>query len=127
MNVSRRWLEEFLRRPLEANDLARRLQMLGAAGDAIEPLHPGLEQVVIGLVESVRQHPNADRLSPCVVNAGSGQTHNVVCGAPNVTAGKKYPFAPVGTTLPGGLKLEKRKIRGGVSPRRLRSPQERGA
>ena len=126
MNVSRRWLEAFLRRPLEANDLARRLTMLGAAVDAIEPLHPGLEQVVIGLVESVRQHPNADRLSLCVVNAGSGQTHNVVCGAPNVTAGKKYPFAPVGTTLPGGLKLEKRKIRGETSEGMLCSARELG-
>ncbi|HEY7029156.1 MAG TPA: phenylalanine--tRNA ligase subunit beta [Gemmatimonadales bacterium] len=126
MNVSRRWLEEFLRRPLEANDLARRLTMLGAAVDAIEPLHPGLEQVVIGLVESVRQHPNADRLSLCVVNAGSGQTANVVCGAPNVTAGKKYPFARVGTTLPGGLKLEKRKIRGETSEGMLCSAKELG-
>jgi EMAP domain len=126
MNVSRRWLEEFLRRPLEANDLARRLTMLGAAVDAIEPLHPGLEQVVIGLVETVRQHPNADRLSLCVVNAGSGQTHNVVCGAPNVTAGKKYPFARVGTTLPGGLKLEKRKIRGETSEGMLCSARELG-
>src|SRR5262249_45935234 len=126
MNVSRRWLEEFLRRPLEANDLARRLTMLGAAVDAIAPLHPGLEQVVIGLVESVRQHPNADRLSLCVVNAGSGPTLNVVCGAPNVTAGKKYPFARVGTTLPGGLKLEKRKIRGETSEGMLCSARELG-
>ena len=80
--------------------------MLGAAVDAIEPLHPGLEQVVIGLVESVRQHPNADRLRLCVVNDGTAERLNVVCGAPNVTAGKKYPFARIGTTLPGGLTLE---------------------
>ena len=62
MNVSRRWLEGFLRRPLEADDVVRRLAMLGAPVDAVEPLHPGLEAIVVGRVESVAPHPNADRL-----------------------------------------------------------------
>jgi phenylalanyl-tRNA synthetase beta chain len=81
MNVSRRWLEEFLRRPLEARDVAARLAMLGAPVDAIEPLHAGLEQIRIAFVEDVRPHPNADRLRLCTVDAGTGARLNVVCGA----------------------------------------------
>lgn len=126
MNVSRRWLEAFLRRPLDAADVARRLAGLGAAVDAIEPLHPGLGAVVVGLVREVRPHPNADRLRLCEVDDGSGEVRHVVCGAPNVTAGSKYPFARVGTTLPGGVTLERRKIRGEVSEGMLCSARELG-
>ncbi len=126
MKLSRKWLEAFLRRPLEARDVAQRLAMLGAPADAIEPLHRELEAVVIGLVEEVRPHPNADRLRITTVEDGSGTKKQVVCGAPNVTAGKKYPFARVGTTLPGGLKLDERKIRGELSQGMLCSAKELG-
>lgn len=126
MNVSRRWLEAFLRRPLEANDLAARLAMLGVTCDAIVPLHPGLDQVVVGLVESVRPHPNADRLRLCDVDDGSASRLHVVCGAPNVAAGKKYPFARIGVTLPGGLTLARRAIRGETSEGMLCSAKELG-
>lgn len=126
MNASRLWLEAFLRRRLDAEDLARRLAMLGVPCDAIEPLHPGLAQVVVGQVESVRPHPNADRLRLCVVNDGSTERRHVVCGAPNVAEGRKYPFARVGVTLPGGVTLERRKIRGEVSEGMLCSARELG-
>jgi phenylalanyl-tRNA synthetase beta chain len=126
MNASRRWLEAFLRQRLDSADLARRLAMLGVPVDAIEPQHPGLEQVVIGLVESVRPHPNADRLRLCMVNDGTETRLNVVCGAPNVLAGKKYPFARIGVTLPGGVTLERRKIRGEPSEGMLCSARELG-
>ena len=126
MNVSRRWLEAFLRRPLESADVASRLAALGATVDAVEELHPGLGQVVVGLVRDTRPHPNADRLRLCDVDDGSGTLRHVVCGAPNVAAGRKYPFAPVGATLPGGLTLEKRKIRGEVSEGMLCSARELG-
>ncbi len=126
MNVSRRWLEAFLRRPLESADVASRLAALGATVDAVEELYPGLRQVVVAQVLEVRPHPNADRLRLCDVDDGSGTAHHVVCGAPNVTVGSKYPFAPVGATLPGGLTLEKRKIRGEASEGMLCSARELG-
>ena len=126
MNVSRLWLEAFLRRRLSARDLADRLVMLGVEVSAIEPLHPGLEGVVVGLVEEVRPHPNADRLRLCAVNDGTPERRHVVCGAPNVAEGRKYPFAPVGVSLPGGLTLERRKIRGEVSEGMLCSARELG-
>lgn len=126
MNISRRWLEGFLRRELDAGDVARRLVTLGAGVDAVEALRPGLERIVVGLVEAVRPHPNADRLRLCVVNDGSAERLNVVCGAPNVTAGKRYPFARIGTTIPGGITLERRKIRGEYSEGMLCSARELG-
>jgi phenylalanyl-tRNA synthetase beta chain len=126
MNVSRRWLEDFLRRPLEVRDLAERLTMLGAPVDAVQPLHADLTDVLVAEVEEVRPHPNADRLRVCVVNGGDTGRLNVVCGAANVTAGRKYPFAPVGATLPGGLRIEERKLRGETSQGMLCSARELG-
>ena len=120
MNISRRWLEDFLRRPLELRDVTNRLAMLGATVDAVDTLDGGLGDIRVALVESVAPHPNADRLRVCRVNDGSGTLRHVVCGAPNVTAGRKYPFAPVGATVPHGkggvpMVLERVKIRGEVS------------
>jgi phenylalanyl-tRNA synthetase beta chain len=126
MKISRRWLEAFLRRPLESSDVATRLAMLGAPVDAITRVHAELKDVIIGLVEEVRPHPNADRLRLCTVNAGGAERLNVVCGASNVEAGRKYPFAPVGSSLPGGITLERRKIRGEVSEGMLCSARELG-
>ncbi len=126
MNVSVRWLEDFLRRPLDAADVSRRLTMLGAPVDAVEPLHTDLGDIVVGLVEEVRPHPNADRLRLCTVNDGAAARHPVVCGAANVTPGHKYPFARVGATLPGGLKIESRKLRGEPSEGMLCSARELG-
>lgn len=126
MNLSLRWLEAFFRRPLDASDVAHRLAMLGATVDAIEPLAPGLGDIRVALVEAVAPHPNADRLRVCTVNDGTPARRQVVCGAPNVAAGHKYPFAPIGATLPGGLKIEKRKLRGIVSEGMLCSARELG-
>ncbi|HEX5818144.1 MAG TPA: phenylalanine--tRNA ligase subunit beta [Gemmatimonadales bacterium] len=124
MNVSRRWLEAFLRQSLDAHDVSRRLAALGAAVDAVEPLHATLGDIVVALVEDVRPHPNADRLRVCTVNDGGPERRSVVCGAPNVTAGRKYPFAPIGATLPGGLRIEQRKLRGELSQGMLCSARE---
>ena len=92
--------------------------MLGAPVDAVEPLHADLEGLVIGLVEEVRQHPNADRLRVCLVNDGTAERRNVVCGAPNVTAGKKYPFARVGTQRAAWQGRSPDEDREGQAPRR---------
>src|SRR5881397_1800587 len=125
MIVSRRWLEALLGRSLEGKDVADRLARQVAPVDGVVPIHQDLRDVLVARVLEVKQHPNADRLSLCVVDAG-GAPLEVVCGAPNVQAGKSYPFAPVGATLPGGLKLERRKIRGVESNGMLCSAKELG-
>jgi phenylalanyl-tRNA synthetase beta chain len=124
--LSRRWLEAMLGRVLDPGDLERRLSMLGAPVENVVPLHQDLGDVLIAEVLEVKKHPNADRLSLCLVNAGGVSSVEVVCGAPNVQAGKKYPYAPVGAVLPGGVQLERRKIRGVESNGMLCSAKELG-
>ncbi|MCH6547427.1 MAG: phenylalanine--tRNA ligase subunit beta [Gemmatimonadetes bacterium] len=111
MNISINWLSALLDIKLDPDDVAHKLAMLGAPVEAIEPVHQNLAGIIIAEVERVEQHPNADRLTLCHVNNGT-EVVEVVCGAPNVQAGKKYPYAAMGTVLPGGLEIKGRKIRG---------------
>jgi len=131
--VSRRWLEALLGRTLDARETAEQLTMHVAAVDAVVPLHQDLGDIVIARVLEVKRHPNADRLTLCLVDAGgaggaggTGGPVEVVCGAPNVQAGKLYPYAPVGALLPGGMRLERKQIRGVVSNGMLCSAKELG-
>src|SRR5688572_30641822 len=111
---------------LDAHALSERLAERGAPVEEMAYLAEGLRDVIVARVEAVERHPDADRLSVCTVNAGGESTLTVVCGAPNVTAGKIYPFAPVGSTLPGGVSIGKRKVRGVVSNGMLCSARELG-
>jgi phenylalanyl-tRNA synthetase beta chain len=127
MNVSYRWLQAIAPTITEPpHELAHRLAMLGAPVDEVRELGAGIRGVVIARVEEVRPHPNADRLRLCTVDAGTGQALQVVCGAPNVTAGGLYPFAPVGATLPGGFEIREAKLRGEISQGMLCSARELG-
>ncbi|HEX2189146.1 MAG TPA: phenylalanine--tRNA ligase subunit beta [Longimicrobiaceae bacterium] len=126
MNVSYRWLQSLVPGLAEPPaELAHRLSLLGAPADEVVELGAGIEGVVIARVEEVRQHPDADRLRVTRVNAG-GETVQVVCGAPNVEAGRYYPFAPVGAMLPGGTTIGRAKLRGEVSEGMLCSARELG-
>ena len=92
MNLSRRWLEALLGRPLDAEQVVALLTARCSPVEGLEPLHGDLGDVLVARVLDVKPHPNADRLRLCLVDAGgSGGPLEVVCGAPNVTAGKIYP------------------------------------
>lgn len=126
MNVSYRWLQSLVPGLAEPpQDLAHRLSLLGAPADEVVDLGAGVEGVVIGRVLEVWQHPNADKLRVTRVDAG-GEPVQVVCGAPNVEAGRFYPFAPVGASLPGGLRIGRAKLRGETSEGMLCSARELG-
>ncbi len=126
MNVSHRWLRSVAPGlDLGPEEVAARLAMRGAPVEGITALAAGLAGVVIGRVEGVRRHPNADRLSLCEVNGGNGSVQ-VVCGAPNVRAGVCYPFAPVGAVLPGNVRIKRVRIRGEESRGMLCSARELG-
>ncbi len=126
MKFSEKWLREWVNPDLDSAELAHRLTMIGHEVESVEPQGVGIDAVVVAEVTAVQKHPDADRLSICQVSTGNGSTVEVVCGAPNVTAGMKSPFAPVGTTLPNGLKLGRAKIRGVVSNGMLCSAVELG-
>src|SRR5438093_242182 len=131
MIVSRRWLEALLERSLDARDIAERLTLHAAAVDAVVPLHQDLSDVLIARVLEVKKHPDADRLSLCLVDrggggGGGGGPVEVVGRARSAQAGKTCPYAPVGAVLPGGLKLERKKIRGVESNGMLCSAKDLG-
>ncbi|HET6762192.1 MAG TPA: phenylalanine--tRNA ligase subunit beta, partial [Longimicrobiaceae bacterium] len=127
MNISYRWLKSLVP-DLQGTpqQVADRLAMLGAPVDEVLDLGAEIGDVRIARVTDVRPHPNADKLRVCTVDAGTGEALQVVCGAPNVEAGRLYPFAPVGATLPGGMQIKKAKLRGEASEGMLCSARELG-
>lgn len=127
MKISYRWLRALAPELTETPEqIADRLALYGAPVEEIISLGDPISEIVIGRVEEVQKHPNADRLSLCAVDAGTGELLQVVCGAPNVHVGSYYPFAPVGAGLPGGIRIRKSKIRGVESQGMLCSERELG-
>src|SRR5262249_42376410 len=114
MKVSVNWLAELVELPL-LETLLERLTLSGLEVEAIERPGESLRGVVVVRVEAVKPHPNADRLSLTEVSTGSGAHHAVVCGAKNFQVGDRVPWAPPGTPLPGGKRIEATQVRGVAS------------
>jgi phenylalanyl-tRNA synthetase beta chain len=110
--------------PDDPEQVAERLRAAGFEVSRIVPLAELLRPVVVARVESVAQHPNADRLKVCQVNDGSEQTLQIVTGASNVQAGAYYPVIRSGVTLPNGVKIKRGKLRGEESQGMLGSADE---
>jgi phenylalanyl-tRNA synthetase beta chain len=100
MQFPESWLREFCNPPIGTDELATLLTMAGMEVEELRPVAPAFDNVVVAEVLAVERHPNADRLTVCQVNAGTGTTLNIVCGAPNVKVGIKVPCALVGAVLP---------------------------
>jgi len=126
MKVPVSWLKEYVDFDDTIEGLADKLTFSGLEVEAIETIGSDFEGVVVGEVVKIEPHPNADKLKLCTVNYGTAEPMRVVCGAPNVEVGGKYPFATVGTTLPCGITLKKAKIRGEVSMGMLCAKDELG-
>ena len=102
MQFPESWLREFCNPPLNTQQLADALTMAGLEVEETKTAAPPFSKVVIGEVMSCEQHPNADRLRVCLVEAGTGALLNIVCGAPNARVGIRIPVALVGAELPPG-------------------------
>lgn len=127
MNVSYRWLNEYIDLSgIEPKELAAMMTRGGIEIDSVPSRNQGVSQVVAGLVKTKEKHPDADKLSVCTVDAGTGEDLQIVCGAPNVAAGLKVPVALVGAKLPGGLHIKRAKLRGVESQGMLCSARELG-
>lgn len=126
MIVSHAWLKQFVPHGLSAEAIGDALSRHCVTLDGIERAGGQLAPFVVAQVVEAGRHPNSDHLWVTKVDDGSGTLLDVVCGAPNVVAGCKYPFARTGTVMPGGLKIEKRKIRGETSNGMLCSSRELG-
>lgn len=111
MKASISWLKSLCPTDLSIDDIVRRLTMAGLEVDGVEPASKPWTHVVVGEVLSVTQHPDADKLNVCEVTDGES-THQVVCGATNVRAGLKVPFARVGAVIGDDLRIQQAKLRG---------------
>ncbi|MCS6770966.1 MAG: phenylalanine--tRNA ligase subunit beta [Kiritimatiellae bacterium] len=126
MKVPLSWLRDYIEFEESARELAERLTFSGTEVEAIETIGTSFEGLVVAEVIAVEKHPNADKLTVCRVFDGASVLQ-VVCGAPNVKTGGRYPFAPVGVTLPGGSQtIRKAVIRGVESQGMLCAPDEIG-
>lgn len=122
MKISYNWLKDFIETDKTPEEISKILTGTGLEVESMEKVQTipgGLEGLVIGYVKACSQHPNADRLRVTVVDAGTGQDLQIVCGAANVAAGQKVVVAVVGTTVHPTVgepfKINKSKIRGEVS------------
>lgn len=111
MKASISWLKSLCPTDLSIDDIVRRLTMAGLEVDGVEPASKPWTHVVVGEVLSVTQHPDADKLNVCEVTDGES-TYQVVCGATNVRAGLKVPFARVGAVIGDDFRIQQAKLRG---------------
>ena len=126
MNISTRWLREWVNPDVSDLKLSEKLTMAGLEVDRIAPVAPPFEGLVVGHVVSCGKHPNADKLSLCEVDIGAGENLQIICGALNVRQDLKVAVATVGSVLPNKLKIKRAKLRGVESNGMLCSESEIG-
>ncbi len=113
MKISLNWLKEYIDlSDLSTNEIVDKLTMSGLEVEDVTDENELYKNFIVAEVKSVSKHPNADKLSVCEVFDGK-ENLQVICGAPNVAAGQKVVFAPIGTIIPNGnFQIKKAKIRG---------------
>ena len=112
MKFSEQWLRAWVNPPIDTKTLANQFTMAGLEVSAVMPVAGVFQNVVVGLVLSAEQHPNADRLRVCQVDVGDSEKLTIVCGASNVRANLKVAVAKVGAVLPDNFVIKKAKLRG---------------
>lgn len=118
MNISYKWLKEYVDFDMSAHEVAAALTSIGLEVDAVEEVQSikgGLQGLVVGHVLTCEPHPNSDHMHVTTVDEGNGVVQQIVCGAPNVAAGQKVIVATLGTKLYDGdecFTIKKSKLRG---------------
>ncbi|MDR1652443.1 MAG: phenylalanine--tRNA ligase subunit beta [Prevotellaceae bacterium] len=118
MNISYNWLKNYINTPDDASEVSDILTSIGlevGKVEEIEPVKGGLKGLVVGEVLTCRAHENSDHLHVTTVNVGAAEALQIVCGAPNVSAGQKVIVATIGATLYSGndsFTIKRSKIRG---------------
>src|SRR6266700_4346138 len=132
MKFSVNWLCEFVDLPKNADEIAELLTRAGVETKNIEKRGAKIDNVIVAQITASSRHPNADRLSVCEVDDGSGTKRQIVCGATNYKVGDKVPLALPGAVLPsrrqaeGGFQIKVTKMRGVESEGMLCSAIELG-
>ena len=115
MNLSRKWLEEFVHVDASDKEFAEAMTLSGSKVELTHDLGEEISNVVVGKVLSMERHPDSDHMWICQVDAGREQPVQIVTGAWNVHVGDLVPVALHKSTLPGGKKIERGKLRGVLS------------
>src|ERR1700758_4406333 len=126
MKFSVNWLREFVDLPKNPEEIADLLTRAGVETKSIETRGAKIDNVIASQIVASASHPNADRLSVCEVDDGSGTKRQIVCGATNYKVGDRVPLALPGAKLPNGTEIRKSKLRGVDSEGMLCSPIELG-
>lgn len=124
MQVSIKWLKDYIDFTETPEQLADKLTMAGIPVENVVDSGEGLEKVVTGRIEKLEPHQNSDHLQICTMNVGLAENIIIVTGAQNVAEGQVVPVAMVGAHLPNGMKISKGKLRGVASNGMLCSAQE---
>jgi len=120
------WLREFVDLPKNPEEITELLTRAGVETENIETRGAKIDNVIVSQITASSRHPNADRLTVCEVDDGSGTKRQIVCGATNYKVGDKVPLALPGAKLPSGTEIRKSKLRGVESEGMLCSPIELG-
>ena len=126
MKVLHSWLQEFLDAPVDPTAVADAFDDLGTPVEEEIRLGEGLAGIEVVRVLGLRPHPNADKIQLVDVDRGDGEALQICCGAFNMAVGDHVPLATLGTVMPGGMKIERRKLRGEWSNGMLCSAKELG-
>lgn len=124
MQVSIKWLHDYIDFSETAEELADKLTMAGIPVENVIRADEGLDKVVTGKIEKITVHPDSDHMVITSINVGQGENIQIVTGAPNVKEGQIVPVAMVGASLPNGQKISKSKLRGVASNGMLCSADE---
>lgn len=128
MKISCNWLDDWIDLTgLESDELGHRLTMAGLEVDAVEEIGAGHENIVVGRIDRIDSHPNADRLVLCQVDTGSGELRQIACGASNMGEGDLVPTALPGSQPPAlDFEITEREMMGEASSGMLCSAEELG-
>ncbi|WP_110956197.1 phenylalanine--tRNA ligase subunit beta [Anaerosinus massiliensis] len=124
MQVSIKWLKDYIDFDETPEQLAEMLTMAGVPVENVNDMGAGIENVITGKIVQIDKHPDADRLCICTLDVGAAETIIIVTGATNVRVGQTVPVAMIGAKLPNGMKISKGKLRGVVSHGMLCSASE---
>lgn len=127
MLISLNWIKDFVDIPdMPPKELSSKFTLATAEVEDVIVKGEALRPILCVEIKSFKPHPDSDKLNLVTFDYGKGQLKEVVCGAPNVRVGLRVPYAPIGTTLPNGMTLEPKKIRGILSDGMLCSETELG-
>ncbi len=122
MNVLLSWMQEFAPITGEPEEIARTMTELGMVVESIQMVGPSWDGIIVAKVVALDPHPEADRIQLVSVDTGSAELHaagevsddslQICCGAFNMAVGDLVPLATLGTTMPGGMEIARRKLRG---------------